>query len=211
MNRNFNIFTSLDLELNQPSDKVIQIGAVKFNILSGDIYQKFTKYVQIDEKLCTDRNICHIPELTGITDEILEEKGVDLVTAYRELRDFHAEPVVLDDKEYLPMLNPVTWGGADTRCLKMDLERVGYEFNNKKMYCFGHRFFDIKTIHQLLMIAKKTSLKGGLKKACNIWDVNFDGRAHDAMVDAYNTAKLAHKIFMEIRGDWADDIFTPAS
>jgi DNA polymerase III epsilon subunit-like protein len=204
------LFTSLDLELNQPSDKIIQIGAVKFNLLTGQIYDKLKTYVKIDEKLCTDESICHIPKLTGITDEILEEKGIDLISAYRELREFHNKPVEINGELETAMLNPFVWGGDDSRCIREQVQAAGYEFSNKNHYCFGHRFFDVKTIFQLLQIANHESLKGGLKKACQKWDVKFEGRAHDATVDAYNTAKLAHKLFLEIRGDWDENLFIRA-
>jgi DNA polymerase III epsilon subunit-like protein len=204
------LFTSLDLELNQPSNKIIQIGAAKFNILTGEVYKKFKHYVKIDEPLCTDKNICHIPKLTGITDEILEQKGTDLITAYRALREFHDEPVVINGKEERAMLNPVVWGGDDSRCIKEQVAAAGYEFNNKNHYCFGHRIFDTKTIFQLLQIANHESIKGGLKQACKKWDIKFEGRAHDATVDAYNTAKLMHKLFLEIRGDWDESLFIGA-
>jgi DNA polymerase III epsilon subunit-like protein len=204
------LFTSLDLELNQPSNKIIQIGAAKFNLLTGEIYKKFKVYVKIDELLCVDESICHIPKLTGITDEILAEKGVDLITAYKSLRDFHAEPVTINGEEQYAMLNPVVWGGDDSRCVREQVESAGYEFSSKNYYCFGHRFFDAKTIFQLLQIANHESIKGGLKTACKKWDVKFEGRAHDATVDAYNTAKLMHKLFMEIRGDWDESLFIRA-
>lgn len=204
------LFTSLDLELNQPSNKIIQIGAVKFNILTGKIYKKLKIYVKIDEKLCTDETICHIPKLTGITDEILDAEGIDLISAYRQLRDFHNEEVTINGDLERAMLNPIVWGGDDARCVREQVIQAGYEFTNKKHFCFGHRFFDIKTIFQLLQIANHASIKGGLREACKRQNVRFEGRAHDATVDAYNTAKLAHKLFMEIRGDWDESIFIGA-
>ena len=94
------LFTAMDLELNQPSNKIIQIGAVKFNILTGEVYDRLRTYVHIDEPLCTDESICHIPKLTGITDKILEEKGVTLHEAYKELRKFHIKEKVVNEGLY---------------------------------------------------------------------------------------------------------------
>ena len=56
------IFTSLDLELNQPSGKIIQIGAAVGHLMTGEIIEKFSCFIKIDEAL--DERII---KLTGAT------------------------------------------------------------------------------------------------------------------------------------------------
>ena len=58
------IFTSLDLEMNQPSRKIISIGVVVGNIRTGNILEKLNVFVNPREKLIT-----RIKDLTKITQE----------------------------------------------------------------------------------------------------------------------------------------------
>jgi len=63
-NKPIEIFTSLDLEMAQPSKKIIQIGAVVGNIVTGEILEKLSIIVNPKEQLTE-----FIINLTGITQE----------------------------------------------------------------------------------------------------------------------------------------------
>lgn len=184
-------FLSLDLELNQPSDKIIQIGAVAGNIFTGDIVDQLSILVKIDEKLCIDASICDIPKLTGITDAMLQKDGISLLAAYEQLANFR----VKNNCHRTPM----TWGGGDIPALKSQLKDSGLNFSegfgvNKHlpMFCFGRRWIDIKSLYQVYMLMNGNTMQAGLRKAINKMGLTFYGRAHNAQYDAYNTFKVAH-------------------
>jgi inhibitor of KinA sporulation pathway (predicted exonuclease) len=191
-------FLSLDLELNQPSDKIIQIGAVVGDIHSGEIFEKFDRLVKIDEPLCLDEKICNIPKLTGITDEMLEKDGISLIDAYTDLAALH--------KKYQCFRNPIVWGGGDSKSLKEDLARLGHHFSSGfgvdkhlPMYCFGHRWLDVKSIYQVYCLMNNLPVQGGLAKSMTRLGLKFDGTKHNAMWDAYNTFLIAKEMFGKLK------------
>src|SRR5271166_3894106 len=93
-------FTCLDLEMNQPSGKIIQVGAAVGNLLTGDVYERLRIYVQIDEPLDA-----RISTLCRITQEQLNT-GTSLIDAYRQVAQLHTR--------HQSFVNAVTWGGDDT-------------------------------------------------------------------------------------------------
>lgn len=197
--RNTKIWTALDLEMNQPSGKIIQIGAVKFNIDTAQVYDSINILVKIDEPLCTDDSICNIPQLTGITEARLAKDGVDLMSAYKQTARFHNAPVMIDEFTHTyGMVNPVVWGCGDNRTLRQQVQEAG--LSKDEFYCFGNREIDMKSFHQLIMMANNQPFAGGLSRSFHKWGGQFKGRAHDAEVDAYNTAMFACKIYKALRG-----------
>lgn len=197
--RNTKIWTAFDLELNQPSNKIIQIGAVKFNIETKEVYGRFNALVQIDEPLQRDTSIVDIVMLTGITEERLKQDGVSLAEAYKGLSKFHRATVSVNGKEEAGMVNPIVWGGGDSRALKEQVEKVISSWADQDCYCFGNREIDLKSFHQMLQIANDRPFAGGLSKSFHKWGGQFKGRAHDAEVDAYNTAMFACLIFEKLK------------
>lgn len=193
--RDKRIWTAFDLEMNQPSNEIIQIGAVKFNIETMELYGKLRIYVKIQEKLCRDPKICDIVQLTGITDGILQEEGVSLLEAYQGLAAFHRADV----EGAKGMVNPIVWGGGDSRLLRAQVEAAGHQWGNGDYYCFGNREMDMKSFHQLISMSRDKPFAGGLAKSLHKWSGQFQGRSHDATVDAYNTAKIAHIIYTEMK------------
>jgi len=187
--------TSIDLELNQPSNKVISIGAVIGDIVTGEIIAEFHEYVKIDEPLCTDAKICDIPKLTGITEEILENEGITLIEAYEKLVEFHKQ------SHYV---NALTWGYNDCAQLRTDLERVGMQlhggFHNPSklpVFCFGRRHFDCKQRFQEQCMLEGKTIQGGLKKALKRCGLTFNGQSHNALYDALNTFVLYNYLLNE--------------
>jgi inhibitor of KinA sporulation pathway (predicted exonuclease) len=197
--RNTKIWTAFDLELNQPSNKIIQIGAVKFNIETEEVYAALNVLVQIDEPLQRDPAIVDIVALTGITEERLEKDGVSLVKAYKALKKFHQAEVTINGVEHAGMINPIVWGGGDSRTLKTQIEAAKGPWQHPDFYCFGNREIDIKSFHQIMQIANDRPFAGGLAKSFHKWGGQFKGRAHDAEVDAYNTAMFACKLYKELK------------
>lgn len=197
--RNTKIWTAFDLELNQPSNKIIQIGAVKFNIETEELYGRFNALVKIDEPLQRDPAIVDIIALTGITEERLEKDGMSLLEAYKGLSKFHRATVTINGKEEAGMVNPIVWGGGDSRTLKEQVGNLITSWDNYDYYCFGNREIDIKSFHQMLQIANNRPFAGGLSRSFHKWGGQFKGRAHDAEIDAFNTAMFACLIFKKLK------------
>lgn len=166
-------FWALDLEMNQPSGKIIQIGAVVGNIRTGEILEHFSEYVNPHEEITP-----FINTLTGITQANVENA-------------FELETVALNLQTMLTQSNacvsPITWGNGDLWSLKTQIQ-------NKNLFKI-YREIDIKTIHQFLRIVNSQSMKAGLEKALISNGLTFVGIPHDAYYDAYNTFMLAHHFF----------------
>jgi len=173
--------TSLDLELNQPSGKIIQIGAVIGDTQTGEITQRLRVYVDPQEALSE-----FIIQLTGITEADIKEKGVTLKEAYLQLKDFHLR--------HSSFINPLTWGGGDSQEVFDQLtseDRVDWPF--------GRRWVDAKTLYVSECIARGLPVQGGLSKVMTKYNMKFNGRKHDAQDDAENTFRLYHEMLVRIR------------
>lgn len=169
------IFTSLDLEMNQPSGRIIQIGAVVGNINTGKIVDRFRLYINPMEELSG-----FITSLTGIKQEDVDN-GASLMDGYAQLVKFH--------KQNNSFINPVTWGGGDAEELKRQMHGI-YGINSTQDWPFGRRWIDVKTLYVTYRAANGRQLSGGLAKAMTKFGLCFDGRKHDAESDALNTFRF---------------------
>lgn len=167
------IFTFVDLEMNQPSGKIIQIGAVVGNIESQVVLAELDIKVNPQEILNP-----YIIKLTRITQEEVDV-GDDLLTAYLKLVDFH--------KKYESFVNPVTWGGGDVTEIKQQLIANGFEDQIKGTWPFGRRWIDVKTLFVNWRIANNQPIQAGLAKAMLKLGIHFKGTKHNATDDARNT------------------------
>jgi inhibitor of KinA sporulation pathway (predicted exonuclease) len=173
--------TSLDLELNQPSGKIIQIGAVIGDTQTGEISQRLRIYVDPQEQLSD-----FITELTGISQQHIDTHGVSLKEAYLQLREFHLR--------HSTFINPLTWGGGDSQEIFNQLSP-----EDRVEWPFGRRWVDAKTLYVSECIAKGLPVQGGLSKVMTKYSMNFKGRKHDAQDDAENTFRLYHEMLVRIR------------
>lgn len=160
---------SLDLEMNQPSRKIIQIGYAVGDTASREIVYRASHLVNPQEPISD-----YITQLTGISDDDVSTAG-NLSMAYFCLK--------MIAKKYNCFINPVTWGGGDCRTLREQLP-------DSEEWVFGRREIDAKTIFVTRQIANNTGFKGGLKRSMKRLGMNFDGRPHNAEDDAYNTLKF---------------------
>lgn len=175
-------FLSLDLEFDQPSGQIIQIGAVVGNIATGDILGRFSAYVKIEVPLNP-----FIVQLTGITDAELAHSGTDLITAYKKLLAFRAQ---FQDVQ----VNPLTWGGGDSQELLQQLQQAHTE---PFEWPLGRRWFDVKTLFQFRQMRRHQKPQAGLAKALTKLGMQFKGRKHNALDDALNTLLAAHQLYKE--------------
>lgn len=167
------IFLALDLELNQPSNRIIQVG-----ITLGGRLQAQEEWLVQQWLLDPEEPIApFITELTGITDEAIAQGAVPWAQMAAELSAMIVE--------HRPFVNPVSWGGGDSVELLASLRERGIEFPH-----FGRRWVDVKTIHTFLSLTQGKTPKGGLRSALTQYKLQFVGTPHRADCDALNTLRL---------------------
>lgn len=163
-------YLALDLELNQPSGKIIQVG-----IAIGSIKDRRTQYLTKKWYIRPNEPLDpFIIDLTGITEADLSKYSVSHDTVAREL----AELI----KEHKTFINPVTWGGGDSTELLAEFCKNHADFPH-----FGRRWIDVKTWYTYLLLSQGKNPAGGLASAMGAYKLQFQGQAHQADVDAENT------------------------
>jgi len=173
--RDINYF-ALDLELNNKNDgsipKIIQVGVCVGSPVRPKELKTHSWYLDPQEPITL-----FITQLTGITDEIIQEKSVSHEVVAQELGDII--------KENDCFCNPITWGQGDADELKDEFRERNIVFP-----FFGRRIFDVKTIFVYQQMVRGKSVSGGLRNAMNSYRLNFDGTSHRADVDAKNTLRF---------------------
>ena len=166
-------FIAIDLELNQPSNKIIQVG-----VAIGNSKQDPKDYLVRKWYIDPEEPIDHfIIGLTGITDSDIRSYSVSHQTVAEDLDQLI--------KEHQPWLNAVTWGFNDCDVLRSEFEKRNVSFKH-----FGGRYIDVKTVYNFLQFSQDRSPKGGLRDAMATKEIWFDGSEHRADIDAQNTLKL---------------------
>ncbi len=163
-----------DLELNQPSEAIIELGYVIGDIFTGEIQLRKSIFVNPKETIAQE-----IIKLTGINQE-MADSGTDLRSAYLEL----AKDVTKHNA--LTVLHQ--WGVSDTYLLRNQL-------NDPIIWKFGRRWIDIKAIAQTHAMINNTKFVGGLRKFCGRMGLQMSrANAHRADYDAEMTFKLYIKL-----------------
>lgn len=170
-------FVSLDLEFNQPSGRLIQVGVTIASNNEPEA-QWTTREWLLDPK---EPISPQIQELTGITDDDIREGAVAWSTMARELHE------LLEDRA--PFINPVTWGGGDAERLLDGMRENGITFHH-----FGRRWLDVKTMCALRTLAEGKSPAGGLRSVMASYGLQFVGKQHRAGADAFNTMRLFREV-----------------
>lgn len=186
-------YCSIDLELAQPNtnpqvtdshvdeSKIIQMGWCIFTVTESgiDILRERSEFVNIGVPLST-----FIKKLTGITDEQIAGGGT-VDDAYRKL--------VSDVDEFNFSRSVLQWGAGDMECIREEL--VSEE------WVFGQSGLNVKHLYQVYAQANHLPWRGGLKKTCNRLGLEWKkGKAHDALVDAINTAEVFSFIQKSMKG-----------
>lgn len=171
---------SLDLELNQPSNTIIQVGYVIGNLETGEILERVRSYVRVSELINP-----YIIQLTGITDEDIMRRGESLQDVYKRLAFLHTK--------HKCFRNALTWGGGDSSELRQALNLDVVE------YALGRRWIDAKTLYVSRAIARKGTYQAGLAKAMGKLGLSFEGQKHDALDDAHNTFHIYRRLLEDLR------------
>lgn len=179
------LYVSLDLEFNQPSQRIIQIGAVLGHLESGELLGRFSVYVNPQEPLAPV-----IADLCGIAPGVLETAGT-LEEAHALLKGW-LQPFK-DERR----LNPLTWGGGDSDALRQALSMDG------ERWLFGRRWVDVKTVFAAWQDAKGEGHTGGLATSMKRVGLQFQGRKHDAADDALNTFRMYRRLVGLLRAGTA--------
>lgn len=170
-------FMALDLELNQPSQRIIQVG-----VALGRRLQSEEEYVVKQWLLSPGEPLAPaITTLTGITEQDLQERAVSWEQMAQELLALI--------QEHKPFVNPVTWGGGDSAELLQALAERQITFP-----AFGRRWIDCKTYHVFSALAQGKSPSGGLRSVMSRYGLTFQGTPHRADTDALNTLRLFFKL-----------------
>lgn len=150
---------------------IIEIGICELNLLGNTISKKQSIYV-IPERSGINR-FC--TNLTGITSQLIEEKGIYFEEACEKIKDEYGS-------------KPLTWAGFGNfdkeqiieQCdwLGIDNPFSGHYLN--VMYEFKRHF----GLHKLM----------GLKRALKYLKMDFEGNHHSGADDAYNAAKILRAI-----------------
>jgi inhibitor of KinA sporulation pathway (predicted exonuclease) len=178
--KNPDLVVSLDLEFNQPSMRIIQIGAVVGSLKSSRVLSRFSCFVNPEEALSLE-----ISKLCGISPGVLE-MGPSLAEAYSEMAKWL---VPFEPRQ----LNPLTWGGGDSIQLQSQLGIKGAG-------AFGRRWVDVKTVYVSWQIAHNEPYQGGLKASMRKMGVPFFGRPHDAVDDAHSTFLMYCELLTRMAG-----------
>lgn len=162
----------LDLELTQPSCKIIQIGAVLFDLKKGVCESSFNKICNPGELPCE-----RITELTGITPEMVAE-ATSFETVVVEFWTWVAESKC--------GFQLAAWG-SDVWELFNASRAAGIQPIKPP------KNLNIKEVAKLFRIPLSSVKKsGGLKNSMDVFGLHFIGKQHNAYDDALNTAYLLH-------------------
>lgn len=179
---------ALDDEFNQPSGKLIQIGAVCFQPDTGKVVDSFMTFVNPQEPINPE-----ITTLTRITDAMTTSSptvavAAQMLTTFKQHHQINAIPIV--------------WGAGMSNDVRRIYDEAGVESP------FGPRIIDVKATFQMLANACNNEMrqKVGLKKACNIVGIGWDskhGEPHDALADAWNTYRIYMFLSACLKGSYS--------
>lgn len=179
--KGYNLHCAFDLELEQPKsnpntrdsylneEKIIQLGYVIYKLEPEfEVVCQRSIFINIGVPLSG-----YIKKLTGISDEDIASGGT-IKEAYQQL--------ITDLEKYDFNRVLKQWGSNDDVTLKEELHGVAWKF--------GRSACNIKHLSQIYLEANGMNTSGGLAKTMKKVGIKFDGRAHDAAVDALNTALM---------------------
>jgi DNA polymerase III epsilon subunit-like protein len=179
MNENQN-YLALDLELNNardgstPNPKIIQVG------VAWGSYRDYTAKSIQTRKWYIDPGEPIYPEITALTG--ISDRDIATNSVPHQVVADGISAILVENNCFV---NPITWGGGDSMELLGEFRDRDIQFRH-----FGRRWIDTKTwfIYNRLSLGNSTG--GGLGSSMPKFGIHFEGTAHRADVDAYNTLRL---------------------
>lgn len=175
----------IDLEMNQPSNKIIDIGAYLVDLKRKSFLSKFDSLCNPGE-LPSDyilQNGLTITQLTGITPEMVasaEASNVVHDRFWRWVEECKVGGVI------------GAWGG-DIQVIKRESTELGVTVIPKI------QDYDLKKLTSFFRAARGGKTKGGLSNSMDLFSVKKHGPAHRALIDAENTSLLMFELFSKLQ------------
>ncbi len=159
----------VDLELNQPSKKIIQIGATCIDVRNGSLCGNFNTFVNPEEELSP-----FIMDLCGISQKDVDS-GDKLPNALMDFWDW---------TEKSGCRNLAAWGSD---VYWMTTSSAAHEVK----YPHKLKSLNIKEMSTVMRTAlPATKSRGGLKSTMEAFGLIFEGKQHDALNDAVQAGRL---------------------
>ena len=169
----------LDFEGTQFSHEMIAIGATHVVIDRHGYIKKHKKPFRIYVK-AHNRVGKIVTDLTGITDEMLKQKGVSFFTAMSELKKYCG--LSFRKSSF------ITFGNHDMKILSSSIS-YSFDFPKEIVQCIQQNYIDFSAfIGEFMRDDKGNPLS--LIRYCDAFGVPQAGPAHDPAVDAENLAWL---------------------
>ena len=169
----------LDFEGTQFSHEMIAIGAFHVVIDRHGYIKKHKKPFKVYVK-AHNRVGKIVTDLTGITDELLKQKGVTFFTAMSELKKYCG--LAFRKSSF------ITFGNHDMKILSSSIS-YSFDFPKEIVQCIQQNYIDFSAfISEFMRDDKGNPLS--LVRYCDAFNVKEAGQAHDPAVDAQNLAWL---------------------
>ena len=169
----------LDFEGTQFSHEMIAIGATHVVIDRHGYIKKHKKPFKVYVK-AHNRVGKIVTDLTGITDDMLKQKGVSFFTAMSELKKYCG--LAFRKSSF------ITFGNHDMKILSSSIS-YSFDFPTEIVQCIQQNYIDFSAfISEFMRDDKGNPLS--LIRYCDAFGVPQAGPAHDPAVDAENLAWL---------------------
>jgi len=179
-------FTSLDLELNQPSNRIIQIGAAAYCTDRG-LIDEFSMYVDPGEEVNWDHTLNIGISLETLLPPHFKELWTDWKVVDKEaMRRFWAwHKTTGAGKKF------IQWGGGDMKLLVEESQGCGYPSHLK--------VFDVKQAYKFIwQPGARLEKQSQLSSACKQLGVEGPDPAHCALQDAKATGRVMIEMFKQV-------------
>ncbi|MBR0294786.1 MAG: hypothetical protein IJQ67_02625 [Bacilli bacterium] len=171
--------TFIDFEGTERTQEIIAIGAVIASLNKDGTIKKMKKPFHIYVK-ANSRVGNYVSNLTGITDEILKEKGVFFKEAMEELKKYCG----LAFKKSLF----VSYSNSDMRFLNQTIAR-NLKWPVEICHQIQKNYFDFANFFDNFVLDENGN-RISLMKACQLFEITLAEPLHDPAMDALNLAYL---------------------
>ena len=155
---------------------IIEIGVATYDFFSLAVEAKESIYIKPQNAVISD----YCTDLTGITQEVLDEKGVTIEEAMKRLWKRHES----NNRFWL------SWGQEDRSFIYNDCKFYGVD---NPMH-IGHANVKDLFLSKYTRQFSLTTHNPSLTYAMQLMGMEFKGQAHSGLSDAYNTARLYKEI-----------------